>query len=78
MGPEKYFKQSGATLVHSDATTCAPRALLRNKRNEQWLVGTDGGTGRVYFMPVPSNVKTCAEAHTAICGFDETKILGES
>jgi hypothetical protein len=78
MGVEKYLTQSGATLVDSDEKTSAPRVLFKDKRNNQYMFCTDGGTGKFFALSVPDNVKTCAEAHTAICGFDESKILGES
>jgi hypothetical protein len=51
---------------------------LRDRSGDQWLVGSDGGTGRVYYMPVPQEAKNCREAHEDICGFDETRILAKS
>lgn len=82
MTPEKYLWDSKAQLMDVDHEKCrkgaAPRALLKDNQGDQWLVGTDGGTRRVYYMPVPAEVKTCREAHIAICGFDETKILCKS
>jgi hypothetical protein len=78
MGVEKYLAQGGATLVDSDEKTISPRVLFRDKHNNQYMFCTDGGTGKFFALSVPDNVKTCAEAHTAICGFDESKILGES
>jgi len=82
MTPSRYLRESGAKLIDADHEGArkgsAPRALLRDEKGEQWLVGTDGGTRRVYYMPVPDDVKTCREAHCAICGFDESKILAKS
>ena len=82
MTPAKYLRESGAKLIDADVEMVrkgsAPRALLRDTQNNQWLCGTDGGTGRVYYMPVPNNVKDCCEAHQAICGFDESLILAKS
>jgi len=80
--PERYLWESKASWVDSDFEKCrkgaAPRALLRDSKGSQWLVGTDGSTKRVYYMPVPEGVKTCREAHSAICGFDESRVLAKS
>jgi hypothetical protein len=82
MTPEKYLWESKAELIDTDFEQCrkgaAPRALLRDSRGDQWLVGTDGGTKRVYYMPVAGDVKTCRQAHESICGFDETRVLAKS
>jgi len=43
----------------------------------QYLCATDGSTKRVYFMSVPPTVKTCREAHEAICGINEDSIVAE-
>ncbi|MGD0656360.1 MAG: DUF6745 domain-containing protein, partial [Thermoguttaceae bacterium] len=82
MTPARYLRESKAKLINTDVEGTrkggAPRALLRDNLDNQWLCGTDGGTGRVYYMPVPADVKNCREAHQAICGFDETLILAKS
>ena len=82
MTPERYLWESKAVLVDVDHEKtrkgAAPRVLIRDSFGDQWLVGTDGGTRRVYYMPVPQDVKTCREAHEAICGFDESRILAKS
>jgi hypothetical protein len=82
MTPARYLTESGAKLLHADVEAArkgaAARALLVDETGDKWLVGTDGGTGRVYYMPVPRDVRTCREAHCAICGFDEAKILVKS
>jgi len=82
MTPEKYLWESKAELVDADREKCrkgaAPRCLVRDAHGDQWLVGTDGGTKRVYYMPVVGTVKTCREAHESICGFDESRILAKS
>ena len=82
MTPEKYLWESKASLLDVDHEKCrkgsAPRALLADNQGDKWLVGTDGSTKRVYYMPVPDDVKTCREAHIAICGFDESRILSKS
>ena len=82
MGPGRYLGESGARVIHEDRERtrkgAAPRALLEDNVGDRWLVGTDGGTRRVYYMPVPKEVNTCSEAHVAICGFDESRILAKS
>lgn len=81
MGPGKYLKDSGATLLDMDSLTLvgsAPRALMVDKRGQKWLIGTDGSTARVYSMPVPEHVETCVEAHNAISGFSESKLIAEA
>lgn len=78
-GEGKYLIDSGAKLIDSDIGGSqmdpAPRVLVRENDGQQWLVGTDGGTGRTYYMPVGVDVKTCREAHESICGFSEDQIL---
>ena len=79
-GPSEYMKKVGADLVDMDSRTVPggnPRALFKMKDGSQWLVGTDGSTKRVYHMPVPEEVETCQQAHSAICGFDESRIICE-
>ena len=80
-GAGKYLTESGARVIDMDARTViggAPRCLLRTEDGMQWLVGTDGSTRRVYHMPVPREVMTCREAHCAIAGIDESRIVMES
>ena len=80
IGVGKYLSESGAKLVDMDSLTLvgsAPRALVEDKRGEKWLVGTDGSTKRVYFMPVDPASKTCKEAHESICGFSEDLLIAE-
>lgn len=81
MGPGEYLKKSGAVLVDMDSLTLvgsAPRALMKDKFGQKWLVGTDGSTARVYTMPVAPDVDTCREAHDSISGFPETRIISEA
>lgn len=83
----RYLNETGAEVVHMDmvdvvrgdrAFGAMPRALLRDKRQRMWLVGTDGSTRRVYYMRVPGTVTTCAEAHQALAGFNEDDIVASS
>lgn len=81
VGPGKYLRQAGAVLEDMDTLTLdgsAPRALMKDKLGNKWLVGTDGSTARVYTMAVPENVKTCKEAHEMIAGFDESRLIAEA
>lgn len=83
-GDGRYLVDSGAEIVDTDyegaIPGAAPRMLLRDKTNQLWLVGTDGSTGRVYYMPLPtdSTIKTAKAAHEELCGFDESRIKAKS
>lgn len=81
-GEGRYLQETGAKVIHADFEGArkgsAPRALMQDHENQRWLVGTDGSTGRCYYMRVPQEVTTCKEAHQALCGFDEAKILAKS
>jgi len=81
-GEGRYLKEIGAQLIDADyegaRKGAAPRALLQDNEGQKFLVGTDGSTGRVYYMQVPPEVKTCREGHEALCGFDETRIIAKS
>ena len=77
-GPGKYLVAIGAKLVDADGGIgvdgSAPRALYEDDKRQKWMVGTDGSTGRVYYMSVPNETKTCREGHQLISGLaDETK-----
>jgi len=82
-GVGKYLQETGAKLIDMDALSTsiqgsAPRALYEDKKKQKWLIGTDGSTTRVYNMAVPSEAKTCAEAHRMISGLDkEDRIIAE-
>lgn len=81
MTPGKYLKQAEAVLEDMDSLTLdgsAPRALMKDKLGNKWLVGTDGSTARVYTMSVPSDAKTCKEAHEMIAGFEENRLIAEA
>jgi hypothetical protein len=82
MGASRYLFETGAKVIDTDVESvrkgAAPRVLLADDRGDKWLVGTDGGTKRVYYMPVPRNAATCRQAHRAIAGFDERRILAKS
>lgn len=75
-GP-KFLSDAGCELVDMDTSSSGPRALYRDDQGDQWLVGTDGSTKRVYHMSVPEEAKTCKEAHEAIAGFDESRLILE-
>jgi len=79
-GVGKYMIEAGAEMLDMDTLTLegsAPRALYQTKDGQKWLVGTDGSTARVYWMSVPLEAKSCAEAHNMISGFDESRLIAE-
>ena len=77
-GEGRYLHDTGAKLIDGDVEGArqgaGPRALLEDRDGNRFLVGTDGSTGRVYYMTAPRDAKTCAEAHRALCGFDDRLI----
>lgn len=81
-GNGKYLQETGAKVIDSDFEGArkgsAPRVLLEDDEKQKWLVGTDGSTGRVYYMAVEGNIKTCRTAHESLFGFQESKILAKS
>ena len=79
-GTGKYLTDIDASVIDVDLRGVdggGARALMRESNGNQWLVATDGSTERVYHLFVPSNVKTCREAHEAICGFSELLVKAE-
>ena len=85
-GPGRYLNDSGAVVIDMDMIDVSrlqemgamPRALMQDRHGRKWLVGTDGSTKRVYYMRVPDECKTCVQAHNALAGFDEGKIIASS
>jgi len=81
-GEGRYLEDIGAKLIDADVEGAivgsAPRALQEDDEGRRFVVWTDGSTGRVYHNEVPPNTKTCAEAHRALCGFDESRIVSKS
>ena len=76
----RYLIDIGAEIVDMDSLTLvgsAPRALIKDKAGNQWLIGTDGSTARVYHMAVDAQIKTCKQAHEQLCGFDEDRLCVE-
>jgi hypothetical protein len=55
-----------------------PRALIRDKHNNVYFVGTDGSTHRTYYMNIPNTIKTCIEAHNSISPIDESNCIASS
>lgn len=79
MGVDKYLSETNAKILDVDmrgVSGAGARCLIQDSFGQQWFVGTDGSTERVYHMAV-SNVKTCKEAHEQLCGFDEKLIKME-
>lgn len=81
-GEGKYLVETKAKVIDYDQETAregaAPRALMEYDDGDRVLVGTDGSTSRVYYMPVDRSINTCREAHESLCGFDESKIVVKS
>ena len=81
-GEGRYLADTKAVVIDVDHERArkgaAPRCLLRDHEDRQFLVGCDGSTDRVYYMEVETNIKTCAQAHESLCGFDESLILNKS
>jgi hypothetical protein len=80
-GMGRYLQDTHAEVVDADYEGCtvgaAPRVLISSDVG-RFLVGTDGGTQRTYYMQVPEDVTTCRAAHEALCGFSESKIKQKS
>lgn len=75
-----YLKESGAKIVDMDSLTLegsAARCLMVDSFGDKVLIGTDGSTKRVYSMPVPREVETCKQAHEAIMGTTEDRLIAE-
>lgn len=75
MGVEKYLEDTGSKLIDADTTYTdqiggvgVPRALMEDNEGRKFLVASDGGTGRVYYMQVPNDCKTCGEASDMLAG----------
>jgi hypothetical protein len=82
-GPSRYMRETDAKCLDYSAglglVGSAPRALYQTKKGEKWLVGSDGSTKRVYWIPVPAEAETCAQAHCLIAGFDsESRLIAEA
>lgn len=81
MGYQKYFDAIGAKVLDMDSLTLAGsacRVLMRDSLGDKWLVGTDGSTSRIYTMAAPREVTTCRQAHEAISGFEESRLVAEA
>ena len=79
-GVSRYLMDIKADIVDMDSLTLvgsAPRALIKDQKGNQWLIGTDGSTARVYHMAVDSGIKTCKAAHEQLSGFSEDRLLVE-
>lgn len=79
-GAADYLFEIGCTVVDVDMLNLegsSLRSLVEDQDGQQWLIGSDGSTGRVYHMPVGEENRTCSEAHSFIGGFDERRIIAE-
>lgn len=85
-GHSNYVNNKNMTLVDADYikvtnqpnSPSMPRFLLRSEDGDQFLVGTDGSTNRVYYMQVDPDTETCADAHNSISPIQENNILASS
>ena len=79
-GVAKYLTETGAKVIDSDRLNLegsSMRTLMEDNKEQRWLIGTDGSTGRVYYMSAPRDANTCREAHEAMGGIDESNLSGE-
>ena len=80
-GVDKYISEQKGEIIDEDNVGLegsSDRILIRTKNNMQWLICSDGSTGRIYHIAVSRDVSTCKEAHKEICGFDEERIIAEA
>ena len=86
-GEGRYLADIGAKVIDADSVpvdALAPkggsiqRALIEDDEGQRTLVGSDGSTKRVYYMPVPRTIKTCQEAHAALAGVKQDRIILEA
>ena len=78
-GTGRYLNDTGATVVDFDNDFHGGfRALIEDKDGNRWLEGSDGSTGRVYFMRAKG--ETCKEAHESLWNgmLDESMRVGQS
>lgn len=79
-GVAKYLTETGAKVIDSDRLNLegsSMRTLMEDNKGHRWLIGTDGSTGRVYYMSAPRDASTCREAHEAMGGINESNLIGE-
>jgi len=76
-GDGRYLVDIGAKVIDSDSVAvdalvpgaeCIQRCLMEDDDGRRFLVASDGSTDRVYFMQVPSDIKTCGDAYKALSG----------
>lgn len=74
-GPDKYFMEMGGKILDTDILGfegSGMRMLIEDSLGLKWLIGSDGGTGRVYHMPAAEDATSCSMAHSQMCGFNES------
>jgi hypothetical protein len=86
-GTSNYLTDIQASIIDMDTvkinpfdpnSESIPRALIRDKHNNVYFVGTDGSTHRTYYMNIPNTIKTCIEAHNSISPIDESNCIASS
>jgi len=76
MGRQKFIKSIGGqkALVHEDSDKLNGQRALYHFKDMAFLEVADPSTGRIYYLDVPSDAKTCQEAND----FLERDELGEA
>lgn len=102
-GEPRFLQDIGAKVIDTDVISTHARrtraqtimrALLEDLEGRRFLVGTDGSTGRTYYMEVPAMIRnprwgaggepfrieinTCRAAHEFLGGIDESKLIAQT
>lgn len=88
-GMDRYFEDAVEEVLDRDFVVVdntkkemMPRMLVKTVVNDVFLIGSDGSTNRVYYMPVihrdVSQINTCKKAHEYISGIPENLCVGQS
>lgn len=87
-GYGKYLTDVNASIIDQDTVAVDKlvpegkhimRALMQDDENNRFLVGSDGSTHRVYYMPVPADTQTCeAAAEMLANGLKSENCISES
>lgn len=80
-GYDKYLSDTNAELVDCDVDTYNGSRALMKTSDMVFLVAADPSTGRVYYLEVSPECKTCVEADKYLSGLDdyeEVKQIGRT
>jgi hypothetical protein len=86
MGFEKFLESAETVIVDQDTRPVGGgvgdvchRVLLKDSKDQLWLMCDDGGTDRPpFFLRVVGDIGTCAKAHESLCGLSDDKVLIQS